>query len=98
VGDEADYLIDRMCFGPWFFEDGDDMYDRVEEEREQRIADLALGYHTTRDGRRSKIRYMEERHLRNAIAWGKKTKHNLEFWDLAVPAFEGELKRRGKPV
>jgi hypothetical protein len=79
-GDEEDYY---------------EMLDRVEEETERRIEDLREGYHTDRSGRRTRIRYMETRHLQNSVNWGRNLTKNHGYWDVAVPIFEAELQRRG---
>ncbi len=72
-----------------------DYLDQREEENERRIEEVREGWHTTRNGRRSKIRYMDTSHLQNAVHFGKTKTQNSGYWEIAIPVFEAELKRRG---
>lgn len=87
MGDIADEMIEQMM--------GGDDEDETAEERAIRL--LEDGFHTKRDGGLIEIKKMDETHLLNSIAYGKRQDGTRDYWPTAIPIFEKELERRKQP-
>jgi hypothetical protein len=96
-GSEADAI-------GWIWDEGD--FDGDEHESvllqeahqklydDARIATLAQGKHTTREGEKVRIEKMGDRHLKNSINFGSRNMKS-PYWSKVVPMFKVEARKRG---
>ena len=92
-GDEAREFTDEEGFSV--------PNDDQEEYDTERGRSLERGFHTTKDGDLVRLVSMGDRHLKNTIAFGKRSINErgpaARFWQNALRFYQQEETRRSKP-